>query len=606
MTRSVHCAMLVAAAGLSACGVPRSSAVGPRHRLQTSTASSCASLPALVDLHRQLRSEPIPRSSLAALVDVQQELAYAREAQRHVGAEPTLDRLATLLESRRARISAAVAGARDSHAAASAAIRSASTCRGIDLRELAKHGDNNQRDLATAKSKACEGALRLWAATKNVDLTSSISTRRVSAQLAELRVDRATASVQSELSSTLTKHADRLKQLEVAETETEAHELMATRDETAGQIEETYRRCLAPSATKSTFASGIVDPRSATVMVRPTWSGAMKRLPSAEQVRFGSGFVVRWPRARGGTEALVVTNRHVMVGATEADILFAPDVDARNADAAGDGAKRATRHATLVTADASDDVAVLRVEDAAAPGIAFRYDPPREQEVVVAAGFPGVGATPSFQVTKGTVSNAHFGSEEKDLGIAYVQHTAPIDPGNSGGPLLDADGRLIGMNTAKLGGRDSVNLAIPSSRIRFALSRAERPAVFGVLHAEASCNAALGALAAEGPSIESIRHFGLSLFEESERRTERTTRRSARIIGEVAGPLDEAAVRAFEVASELVDAAGGVSLYETCADVAASKAGTFTATFRTRTGAALSVTLSAEPDAVRVASVTRR
>jgi hypothetical protein len=351
-------------------------------------------------------------------------------------------------------------------------------------------------------------------------------------------------------------------------------------------------------------------------MVRPTWSGALKALGAGER-RFGSGFLVRWGRRDGRTETLIVTNRHVMEGALEAEILLSSEIDQR--DQRDPRTKVTPRSARLVAADESDDIAVLRVvtDGTQAPltalGLTFRTDPPREQEVVVAAGFPGVGMMPSFQVTKGVVSNAHFGSDERDVGIAYLQHTAAIDPGNSGGPLLDDTGRLVGMNTAKLVGRDNVSLAIPSARIRFALRRAEERRSVGTQHAEASCNVVLEALAAEHPTMASIDRFGLALFEGLEQQSDRkssTRQYRDRVVGAPEGPIDDARLRAYEVVREQIEAAGGVLPFEICTGVTrsatpADASATFTATFRTRSGVAFRATLSEEHDVVRLTAVDR-
>ena len=343
-------------------------------------------------------------------------------------------------------------------------------------------------------------------------------------------------------------------------------------------------------------------------MVRPTWSGALKSLGASER-SFGSGFLVRWTRRDGKTETLVVTNRHVMEGALEAEVLFAAEIDTRDKRENG-----VARPARLVAADEADDIAILRVDAegaaAQAQGLTFRTDPAREQEVVVAAGFPGIGMKPSFQVTNGVISNAHFGSEERDVGIAYLQHTAAIDPGNSGGPLLDDNGRLLGMNTAKLHGRDNVSLAIPGARIRFALRRAEERRTLGTAHAEASCNLAIDALAAEHPTMTSIARFGMPLFESGEKQPDGASaarRHRAQVVGSPSGPIDEARLRAYERAREDVERGGdGVVPFEACSKVVqvASPAGgpaSFTASFRTRSGVAYRVGLSEESGVVRVA-----
>lgn len=547
--------------------------------------AACAGLGALVDLHGEVTSLPTSaHAPLAPLADVQAELAAARTAlaaaKDGTALHVAIERLTNLLEERRARLATATQFANESHAAATTALREASTCKGIDLGALSKRKAKSE-DLAVARSKACEGTLRLWAVTDGLDLASAVSTARAAAQVAEART--ANAQIRDRLKIALERHAKNLRALDEGADATFVGE---ARNEVQEEVANAYRACLSRPLTKTAAKSAAPsDPRNATVMVRPSWSGALKRLPSAAGLRFGSGFLVRWH-----DDTFVVTNRHVMEGAVEAEVLFAGDVENAKRD------RKTTRVATLVAAEASDDIAVLRIEGKDLPALTFRSEPPREQETVIAAGFPGMGAMPSFQVTRGVVSNAHFGSEAEDTGIAYLQHTAAIDPGNSGGPLLDDGGRLIGMNTAKMTGRENVSFAIPTSRLRFALSRAEKPRRFEALHAEAACNVALDGLASEHPTIGSVRRWGLVLFDESAHRV-RSELRAA-----VESPIDEARVRAFEGVREKVDADGGIAPFATCTDVSPRGRDQFVASVRTKTGALYRVVIAAETDELRVVS----
>lgn len=574
---------------LVACGArvePKEpSATEPREAMREG--ATCAGLGALVDLHGELATVPTPvHAPLAPIADVQADLAAARAALAATKDDPTLhssiERLAALLEGRRVRLATATQWANESHAAAVAALHDASTCRGVDLVSLSKKKEKTERneEHAIARSKACEGTLRLWAMTDGLDLASALSTARVASQLGDLRTVNAAA--RDRLKVALERHAKNLQALdETAKTAA----LDDARKEVEEGIGEAYRTCLARPDPKAAPNAVPADPREATVMVRPAWSGSLKRLPSAAALRFGSGFLVRW---REGT--FVVTNRHVMEGAVEAEILFAGDVENAKRD------RKSTRIATLVAADASDDVAVLRIDGKSLPSLSFRLEPAHEQETVVAAGFPGMGAMPSFQVTRGVVSNAHFASDADAAGIAYVQHTAAIDPGNSGGPLLDERGRLVGMNTAKMTGRESVSFAIPAARLRFALSRTERPRRFEALHAEAACNVALDALASEHPTITSVRLWAVALYDGTTHRA----RVDLRALAD--SPIDEARVRAFEGAREAIDAEGGVAPFATCTEVAPRNEGGFVANVRTRSGSLFRVALDAETDELRVVS----
>lgn len=90
---------------------------------------------------------------------------------------------------------------------------------------------------------------------------------------------------------------------------------------------------------------------------------------------------------------------------------------------------------------------------------------------VFTAGFPGVSNKPSWQFGKGIVSNAKYYNEAltNDDNRSVIQHTAQIDAGSSGGPLLvrNGDNYLVaGVNTWKVSNREGMNLAINSSDLQ--------------------------------------------------------------------------------------------------------------------------------------------
>jgi S1-C subfamily serine protease len=614
--RSFVVGVVVVVAG---CGGRETSARAPAAEVLATDAPTCRALGPLLDLGRAMTTSPTDRSApLHALVDAQEELAYARIAEEGLaGADASsplrvsVSRLVEALGARTAALADAASAAAESYRPVERAVGEAAFCWGLGFRAAKRTAE--ERTLL--RSRACAGTARVWAATRMLDARSPTSTSAVAAQLAELAVGEQEKGPRDRLSAALTAHASRLRVLaKAAEHEGKmnaAPGLGSQRAELGERIRAALRGCVVSRPDVAGTREGAADPRSATVMVRPTWSGPLRSLPGASEPRFGSGFLVRWRRSDGQPEVLVVTNRHVMEGSVEAEILLAAELDAR-----GRQDEPLRRTARLVASDANDDVAVLRVEGAAAAalegGVAFRLHPPREQEVVVAAGFPGVGMLPSYQVTRGVISNAHFGTEERDVGLAYLQHTAPIDPGNSGGPLLDDDGRLLGMNTAKLSGRDNVSLAIPAARIRLALSRAEQARTFDELHAQASCNIALEALSAEHPTVTSIERFGLSLFERRAREAPPTKvvhRDPYRVVGVIDGPLADARLRGYEMIRAELEADEGVAPYETCTDVARGASGGaaagFTATFRAHSGALYRATLGEENGLVRVTGVDR-
>ena len=115
--------------------------------------------------------------------------------------------------------------------------------------------------------------------------------------------------------------------------------------------------------------------------------------------------------------------------------------------------------ATLLGMDAQADIAVLAVE-----GAEFPYLPIADVaqmklgDDVYAVGAPK-GMT--YTLTKGALS-----AKERMIGNqSYIQIDAPINEGNSGGPLLNDAGQVIGMNTLKMTDSEGIGLAIPMERV---------------------------------------------------------------------------------------------------------------------------------------------
>ena len=163
------------------------------------------------------------------------------------------------------------------------------------------------------------------------------------------------------------------------------------------------------------------------------------------QVGLGSGVIA-------SADGYLLTNNHVIDGAVDIEVMLS------------DG-RRAT--AKLVGTDPETDVAVLKIDLDSLPVIAFgRNDAVEVGDVVLAIGNPfGVGQT----VTAGIVSALG----RNQLGINtfenFIQTDAAINPGNSGGALVDANGNLVGINTAifsRTGGSLGIGFAIPVTTAR--------------------------------------------------------------------------------------------------------------------------------------------
>jgi S1-C subfamily serine protease len=165
-------------------------------------------------------------------------------------------------------------------------------------------------------------------------------------------------------------------------------------------------RATANGKIPATFTQNSTDPES--------------RPPDA----FGSGFYVT-------SNGYLLTNQHVVDGAREVFIYS--------------GSKRLP--ATVVKTDAANDLALLKVSGSfdALPVSSSRGV--KLGQTVSTVGFPNPnlqGKSP--KLTKGEISSLSGASDD----AKYFQISVPVQPGNSGGPLVDAYGNVVGVVTAKL------------------------------------------------------------------------------------------------------------------------------------------------------------
>lgn len=128
--------------------------------------------------------------------------------------------------------------------------------------------------------------------------------------------------------------------------------------------------------------------------------------------------------------------------------------------------------ARVVGTDPPTDVAVLKIEAKTLPAVTLADSDKLEVgDIVLALGNPfGVGQT----VTMGIISAVGRGGFEINDYENFIQTDAAINPGNSGGALTDADGRLIGINTAifsQSGGNMGIGFAVPINMARFVMDR---------------------------------------------------------------------------------------------------------------------------------------
>ena len=164
----------------------------------------------------------------------------------------------------------------------------------------------------------------------------------------------------------------------------------------------------------------------------------------------GSGLVV-------ASDGLILTNSHVVSGATAIEVLMA------------DGQKSAAR---VIGEDPHSDIAVLRTDvHLKAPALSF-FDSKsiRPGQLAIAIGNPlGFEQT----VTAGVVSatGRSMRSQTGRLIDDVIQTDAALNPGNSGGPLVDSKGRVFGINTAVIRGAQGICFSVAANTALYVLTQ---------------------------------------------------------------------------------------------------------------------------------------
>ncbi|MBS1153152.1 MAG: peptidase, partial [Myxococcaceae bacterium] len=180
---------------------------------------------------------------------------------------------------------------------------------------------------------------------------------------------------------------------------------------------------------------------------------------------FGAGLLL-------GPGGLVLTNLHV-VGDSKGlgAILYRPDLVSYTPMDGGldrflfENQRHVVR-AQIVRADPTMDLALVRIEadTRGFPTPKFARDLPRRGDPVLALGHP---QETLWSFTSGVLSALHHGA---------IQHDAAINPGSSGGPLLNARGEVIGINTARLySGTEGVGFARPVAVAQWLIAGASSP-----------------------------------------------------------------------------------------------------------------------------------
>ena len=165
-------------------------------------------------------------------------------------------------------------------------------------------------------------------------------------------------------------------------------------------------------------------------------------------------------------DGYIMTNAHVVEGAQRIKVILPPPASDSAIELQPIHAWQILE-AKLLGTHKQSDLALLKVNATHLPTAALRSDVRVHQgELVFAIGTPeGLRNT----VTMGVVSSLAR-QLDPDKPMVYIQTDAPLNPGNSGGPLVDIDGNVIGINTLMLsegGGSEGLGFAIPAAIVSF-------------------------------------------------------------------------------------------------------------------------------------------
>ncbi|MGB3088148.1 MAG: tetratricopeptide repeat-containing serine protease family protein [Phycisphaerae bacterium] len=198
----------------------------------------------------------------------------------------------------------------------------------------------------------------------------------------------------------------------------------------------------AADAGKSVLSAEQVFSRVSPAVVR-----VVVRDREFKEIGLGSGFFVT-------ADGLLVTNHHVVRGAEFATVLRA------------DGSTLFVDG--VLALDEDHDLAVLKVGGTGLPCLevapAAAAPPPVGSRVYAIGNPQGLTNT----LSEGLVSGIRREGGE----VRAIQTTAAISPGSSGGPLVDSQGRVVGVMTAYLAGGQGLNFAVPAAAVRAAIARA--------------------------------------------------------------------------------------------------------------------------------------
>ena len=168
------------------------------------------------------------------------------------------------------------------------------------------------------------------------------------------------------------------------------------------------------------------------------------------------------PRRRGSgsgvimtSDGYIITNNHVIENASEVEVLLSDN---------------RTFIATIEGKDPTTDIAVLKIDEDLQTVAFGNSDNVEIGEWVLAVGSPNLDRQLAAGIVSKKARNIGILRDRNNLQIeAFIQHQAPVNPGNSGGALVDLRGNLIGINSAiatPTGSFAGYSFAIPSNLVK--------------------------------------------------------------------------------------------------------------------------------------------
>ena len=210
-------------------------------------------------------------------------------------------------------------------------------------------------------------------------------------------------------------------------------------------------------ALSATEAYNKVAPAAVVVSTKSVTQGYFMQTQEVEGI--GSGFIIN-------EEGYILTNYHVVKGAQEISVTLSNDV---------------TTTAQIVNYDENQDVAMIKITDESVkiPATVELGDSDSLQpgEEVIAIGTP-LSTELSSTVTKGIISaTSRSVAVQSGVTMNLIQTDAAINAGNSGGPLVNTKGEVVGINSSKISGEavEGIGFSIPINDIKDKIESLSKP-----------------------------------------------------------------------------------------------------------------------------------